>query len=149
MKILVSACLLGHNVRYDGKSKPSNQIIELSKNHELIPICPEFMGGFRIPHDPIENKNGRIVTKNAKDETAKLIKGSKIALDKYLVNNCAFAILKSKSPSCGRDYIYDGNFNNTLIMGDGFFTKILKENNIKIFNENEIEEINNYIEKLK
>jgi uncharacterized protein YbbK (DUF523 family) len=137
MKI-VSACLAGIKCRYDGTAKPNKKVIDLIKKGKAIPICPEQLGGLSTPRIPAETKNGRIVRKDGKDITAYFIKGAKEALKIAKMAGCKEAILKSKSPSCGVDYIYDGSFSGKLKKGDGIFTKLLKRNKIKCITAEEI-----------
>ncbi|MBT3395454.1 DUF523 domain-containing protein [archaeon] len=137
MKI-VSACLAGIECRWDGKSKPCQKVIDLVKTGKAIPICPEELGGLATPREPSEQKNNKILTKSGKDLTQEFESGAEKALRIAKLNNCTKAILKSKSPSCGSKKIYDGTFSNKLIEGEGIFTKILRQNGIKVLNEDEI-----------
>ena len=143
MKIGISSCLLGNKVRYDGTHKRNDELINLLDKHELIPVCPEIEAGFTIPREPIEIKNDKVITRNGKDVTDALISGSDKCLNKII--DCDFVILKSKSPSCGYKKIYDGNFSNNLIDGNGIFTDMCIRNNIKVFSENDIKLIREYI----
>ena len=127
MKIGVSACLLGDKVRYDGKDKRNDKLIKLLENHEIIKICPELLSGFPIPHEPIELLNNKAYTKDNKDVTKQLLKGSNKTYTK--IKDCDLIILKTKSPSCGYKKIYDGTFSNKLIEGNGIFTQICIDNN--------------------
>lgn len=142
---MISACLLGHKVRYDGSDKLNLELIELLKDHNLIPICPEFLAPFSIPHPPIEFKDGHYYTNEGDDVTTIFENGAQKALEECLKNNIDFVILKTKSPSCGKDFIYDGSFNGTLTIGDGAFSKLLKKHHIVSFKENELEAITNYL----
>ena len=137
MKI-VSACLAGINCRYNGGSKPNQKVIELVKKGEAIPVCPEQLAGLTTPRTPTEEKDGRIITKDGKDLTKEFQKGAQEALKIAKLSNCKEAILKSKSPTCGCGKIYDGSFSGNLINGDGVFTKLLKENNIKVITEEDL-----------
>ena len=138
-KIGVSACLLGHNVRYDGTNKMNNELIELIDGNIIIPICPEVLAGLSTPRTPFELVNNRDITIDNKDITNQLLSGSNIALEKVL--DCDFVILKSKSPSCGYKKIYDGSFSSKLIEGNGIFTNLLISNKIKVFSEEDFDEI--------
>ena len=138
-KIGVSACLLGHNVRYDGTNKINNELIKLIEGNETIPICPEVLAGLSTPRTPFELVNNRAITIDNKDITDKLLLGSNIALEKVL--DCDFVILKTKSPSCGYKKIYDGSFSSKLIEGNGIFTNLLISNKIKVFSEEDFDEI--------
>ena len=142
-KVAISACLLGENVRYDGSNKANKQIIELIKNHNIISICPEKI--LKIPHPPIELRNNRAINKDNQDLTDILTKSCINEFER--IKDCDFAILKSKSPTCGYKKIYDGSFTNSLIDGNGLFAKLLLENNIKVFTELQIEEIKKELSK--
>ncbi len=137
MKV-VSACLVGINCRYDGGSKPCQKVIELVKQGKAIPVCPEQLGGLTTPRVSAEQKDGKIITKDGEDVSAEFEKGAIEALKIAQLAGCDEAILKSKSPSCGCGKVYDGSFSGGLINGDGVFTKILKDNNIKVLTEEEI-----------
>ena len=140
-KILVSACLLGTPCRYDGKSKPNPEVQALEEQYELIPICPEVDGGLETPRLPCEVKGDRIIREDGQDFTEPFSKGAKIALMTAQQNNCKAAVLKEKSPSCGKNFRYDGSFQGKLIEGSGFTASLLQENGILVFSENEIEEL--------
>ena len=137
-KILVSACLLGLPVRYDGQSKVVEKIIELSKDNILIPVCPEQLGGLATPRLKCEIKDKRVTRFDGKDVTDNYLRGANITLEIAKLNKVDYSILKSKSPSCGKDLIYDGNFNGTLIDGDGLTCKLLKENGFVVYSEEDI-----------
>jgi len=137
MKI-VSACLAGENCRWDGKSCPCQKVIELVEKGEAIIVCPEQLGGLPTPRIPAEQISDKIYTKEGKDVTKEFYKGAEEVLKIAKKNNCQEAILKSKSPSCGSGKIYDGTFSGKLICGDGVLVKMLKENNIRVYTEEEI-----------
>ena len=101
MKILVSACLLGIDCKYNGKNNKNGKIIELLKDHELIPVCPEIMGGLPTPRIPAEIHQNKVIAKDGKDVTKQYQKGAKETLKIAKLYNCHIAILKEKSPSCG------------------------------------------------
>jgi uncharacterized protein YbbK (DUF523 family) len=133
--ILVSSCLAGINCRFDGRSKPNEYVINLVKRGLAIPVCPEELGGLSTPREPCEPYNKKIITQSGIDLTEKFKEGAKKALDIALANECKVAILRIKSPSCGCGLIPDGTFSNKLIEGDGILTKLLKENNIRVYTE--------------
>lgn len=139
MNILVSACLLGVACRYDGKSKEVTRIRQLLKNHNLIPICPEQLGGLPTPRVPSERINDRVINKNSIDVTLEYQKGAEEALRIAKIFDCSLAILKEKSPSCGCGKIYDGSFSKILIDGNGTTAELFLKNNIKVLNENSSE----------
>ncbi len=142
-KVLISSCLLGENVKYDGgnNSIADNHFIQKLKNlNLLIPVCPEVDGGLPIPRVPVEIMKNRAVNKEGLDKTAEFINGAKRALEQAIKAGVKMAIMKSKSPSCGSGQIYDGTFERKLISGDGITTVLLKKYGIKIFTEYQIEE---------
>lgn len=136
--IIVSACLLGVNCKYNGGNNCCEKVIKLQEKYNLITICPEVDGGLSTPRIPSEIIQDKVINKEGKDVTKEYNEGAKKALDKAKENNVRKAILKAKSPSCGCGYIYDGTFTNTLIQGDGVTTKLFKENNIEVLTENDI-----------
>ncbi len=140
-KILVSACLLGQPCRYDGRSKPCEKVIQLKERFRLIPVCPEVLGGLSTPRLPCELQNGRVIRKDGADATSFYEKGAQIALSLAKENGCKIAILKEKSPSCSPHLRYDGTFSGTLVEGMGVTAKLLSQNGILVFGENETERI--------
>lgn len=134
-KVLVSACLLGIDCKYNGKNNKNDKVIELLKDHDLIPVCPEIMGGLTTPRTPAEINKNEVITKDAKNVTKQYQKGAEETLKIAKLYNCKTAILKEKSPSCGCGKIYDGTFTGTLIDGDGITARLLKKHGIKITGE--------------
>lgn len=138
--ILISACLLGVACRYDGLSKPLDEKIlkRLREKYHLIPICPEIMGGLPTPRIPAEiNGNRRVFRKDGADVTENYLRGAAEALRLAKFFDCRLAILKEKSPSCGKGHIYDGSFTKTLTVGDGIAAEILQKNGISVIGETE------------
>ena len=134
-KILVSACLLGINCKYDGTNNKNDKVLEYLKDKEVIPICPEIMGGLSTPRVPSEIKDNKVITKDNVDVTDNFLKGANEVLYLAKLLNVKKALLKAKSPSCGIGEIYDGTFTHTKIEGDGITTRLLKENNIEVITE--------------
>ncbi len=146
-KILMSACFLGQKVRYDGDDcKLQQSIIKkwLAENR-IISICPEMAGGLPTPRPPSEIKGDRIVNTHGVDVTAQYQKGAELALALCQKHHINIALLKARSPSCGNQEIYDGSFTKTLIPGQGVTAKLLTKNGIRVFNENQLEEIVDWI----
>ena len=139
--LLVSACLLGENTKYNGKNNYIPLIEKIKERYNIITICPEVMGGLSIPRDPSEIINDKIINKKMKDVTEEYNRGAQLALNLALRYNCKKALLKEKSPSCGEKYIYDGTFTKNLINGMGITTRLLSSNNIVVYSENEIESL--------
>ena len=139
-KLLISACLAGINCKFNGENNLLDRGVldEISKRYHLLFVCPEVFGGLSTPREPAEMKNGLVVTKTAKDVSENFINGAKICLKIAKLNDCKKAILKARSPSCGSGQIYDGSFTKKLIFGDGIAAKLLKENEILVYSEDEI-----------
>ena len=140
-KILISACLLGINCKYNGKNNYNSLIEKLKEKYILIPICPEQMGGLSTPRNPSEIKGDKVISSAGDDVTTNFIAGANKALDIAKKENISIAILKEGSPSCGSNYIYDGTFTKTKVDGMGITARLLSNNNIKIYNENNFGEL--------
>ena len=140
MKIMVSACLLGYNVKYDGKNNLNEDLIEFLKDYEVISICPEVMGGLFIPRIPAEIIKDKVINKEGIDVTNEYNLGAEKTLEIAKENDIKIAILKENSPSCGSNYIYDGTFSHKKIDGNGITAKILRENGIIVLSENNYKE---------
>ncbi len=125
MKIVVSACLLGDNCKYNGGNNLNEKVVELCKNNEVIKICPEVLADAGVPRVPVEIKNGRIVNKDGIDVHEKYMSGISIAINKLENNDVDLVILQSRSPTCGVKQVYNGEFNKTLVSGQGLFAKEL------------------------
>ena len=135
MKLLVSACLMGICCRYDGKSVTDGLVYALRNRHQLIPICPEQLGGLATPRCPAEIKGGKVITKEGVDVTANYQLGAQMALKIAKDLGCRAAILKERSPSCGCGEIYDGSFSGTKTVGNGITAKLLIQNGICVVGE--------------
>ena len=141
MNILISGCLLGLKCRYDGKEKKLPEIEKLIEVYNLIPVCPEQLGGLPTPRIPAERVNNKVVNQAGVDVTKEYQLGAEEALKIAKLYNCKKAILKEKSPSCGCGKIYDGTFSKNLIVGNGVTTDLLLKNGIEIFGESEIDKL--------
>lgn len=137
--IIVSACLLGCRCRYKGDSCKNDSVIALAESNVLIPVCPEQLGGLPTPRNPSEIINGNIIMRSGKDVTEEYQKGAEEAL--YLAKQfrADFAVLKSKSPSCGHGMIYDGTFSGNLVPGNGVTASLLETNGIPVYSEQDLE----------
>jgi uncharacterized protein YbbK (DUF523 family) len=142
MNILVSACLLGLDCRYKGDNKYSEKVAALSENHNLIPICPEQMGGMSTPRDPVERVGGKAMDITGRDVTEQFQKGAEEAAKLARQFHCKAAVLKSKSPSCGMGLIHDGSFSGGLVRGIGFTAEKLFSEGVEIFSEENAEKVN-------
>lgn len=126
MKILVSACLLGENCKYDGGNNYSEKVANFVKGREVIRVCPETLAGLGIPRTPIEICGDRVISKTGEDVTECLIYAVKAILSQIADEDIECAILKSRSPTCGVRQIYDGTFTGTLTDGSGILAGALK-----------------------
>ena len=139
-KILVSACLLGDKVRYDGRGNYHPNIKYILENFDVIPFCPEVEGGLPTPRIPSEITNDEVINKEGRNVTRQFSLGADKALTVIKYFNIKTAILKENSPSCGVHNIYNGKFQNKLIEGQGITTRALIEQGVKVISENEIEQ---------
>lgn len=137
-KILISACLLGFDCKYNGGNNrmADAEIAALRERFELIPVCPECCGGLPTPRTPSERLGDRVVSKTGADVTEQFEKGARAALGLTRHFGIKTAILKANSPSCGSGTIYDGSFTGTLVPGDGVTAELLKKHGIKVTDEN-------------
>ena len=131
MKIAVSACLLGINCKYNGGNNYSEKVAALSSDNEIIPVCPEVLGGLPTPRDSSEIADGVVKHKNGESVDDEFRKGAAAALDIVKKNHVELVVLQSRSPSCGIKEVYDGTFSKRLIPGEGVFARLLRENNIR------------------
>ena len=141
MKILISACLLGLPCRYDGASKPQPWVEALARRHELVPVCPEQLGGLPTPREPSERQGDRVVMRGGADVTEQYRRGAEEALRLYRMLGCEAAVLKERSPSCGYGRVYDGTFTGTITDGDGVTAELLARNGIPVYGESRAAEL--------
>lgn len=139
--ILISACLLGSKVRYDGQAKEYKNIRKLLDYYDIIPICPEVDGGLKIPRPKAEIVGNKVMNEKGKDVTSFFNDGAYKALQVTQFKNVAFVILKEGSPSCGSNFVYDGTFSGKKIPGQGVTAKLLKKSGIHIYSENDIPDL--------
>ena len=134
--IAVSECLRGTPCRYDGKSKKNEAVCALAERFELIPVCPEVLGGLPTPRDPSERLGERVVSCRGADVTQQFEKGAQAALLLAKRYGCTKALMKEHSPSCGSGLIYDGSFSGKLVEGDGCAAELLKAAGVSVVGEN-------------
>lgn len=140
MKILVSACLLGKNCKYNGGNNLNQGVLEFIEGHEVIGVCPEQLGGLSTPRLPAEIVDGVVTNKEGVSVDAEFRKGAQAALAAALENKVDLAILQSRSPSCGVKEIYDGSFSGKKIKGQGVFAKLLSAHGIKVLDAEDVAE---------
>ena len=150
IKVLISACLLGDNVKYSGGNNLTLELVILLEkyNVDIVKVCPECFAGLPIPRVPSEIKETKVFSKDGRDITEEFLSGAEKTFKIAKENQIDFAILKERSPSCGSSYIYDGSFSGKVIQGQGLTVRKLNEENIVIFSEENLEEIEKYLQVL-
>lgn len=142
MNILISACLLGVNCRYNAdRLQVSGDVLKLMEKHTLIPVCPEVFGGLSTPREPSEIRGVRVYAKSGLDVTDNYMRGAQEALRLAQLYGCKIAVLKERSPSCGAGAVYDGSFCGRLVEGEGVTALLLMNNGIKVYGESNCLEI--------
>lgn len=139
--ILVSACLVGINCKYNGGNNFNEKIYKLVREGKAIPLCAEQLGGLTTPRTPCEIKyiDGKrcVINANGVDVTEEFERGANEILNLVKKMNIKKAILKSKSPSCGKGKVYNGNFENVLVDGNGILAQLLVENGVEVINSDD------------
>ena len=141
--LLVSACLLGVNCKYNGgnNSLPSQPLAALEERYRLVPVCPERDGGLPTPRVPSERRGSGVFNREGEDVTAPFRRGAELALETAKARGCRMALLKERSPSCGAGAIYDGSFTGRVIPGDGITAELLRKNGLTLLGETEVEKL--------
>ena len=158
--ILISACLVGERVRYDGgvRKQIDDDIRWWQSRKQLISLCPEVSGGLPVPRPPAEIEKGvgcdvlcgnsDVIDVESRTVTPAFLKGAKKAMGLVRKYRIRVAVLKDGSPSCGVTYIYDGSFSNQRIPGNGVTTALLQKNGVRVFSEHEITRVEKYVSQL-
>lgn len=140
MTILVSACLLGENCKYNGGNNLNERVLRYLAGHEIIPVCPEMLGGLPSPRKPVEWRDGHAVTRDGDDWTAEFRLGVARAMALIGDRPIDLAILQSRSPTCGVKQVYDGTFTGRKIPGQGALAKALAERGIPLMDAEDVPE---------
>jgi len=142
-RVLVSACLLGQPVRYDGQSKGivSDWLTALGVEGRTLAFCPEVAGGLLTPRPPAERQGERVLTASGLDVTTEFDRGAELALALCQAQGIRFALLKEGSPSCGSGRIYNGRFEGVSVTGEGKTTALLRRHGINVFSEDQLAEL--------
>ena len=138
MKIMVSACLLGENCKYSGGNNRDENVLRFIDGHEVIPVCPEVMGGLPTPRPPAEIIHGEVINREGKSVDEQYRRGAQMALEIAQREKIDLAILQSRSPSCGVKEIYDGTFSGKRIHGQGVTARLLSEHGFKLIDREEL-----------
>lgn len=145
-RVLVSACLLGTHCRYNGSGVLDEKVRGLMDAAQLVPVCPEILGGLATPRPPAERIGELVVTAGGEDVTAQYKKGAKEALNLAELFGCCCAVLKERSPSCGCGRIYDGTHSGTLADGNGMTAEYLLKAGIRVFGESGVSGCREFLE---
>ena len=140
MVILVSACLLGENCKYNGGNNRNERVLRYVQGHEVIPVCPEVLGGLPCPRKPVEWVGERVLTRDGDDCTENFRIGVQRALEVIVDQHVDLAILQSRSPTCGVKQIYDGTFSGVRIDGQGALAKALAAQGIPLMDAEDVPE---------
>ena len=140
-KILISACLVGDNVKYNVGNNLTPKLDALLEKYELIPFCPEVEGGLSTPRSPAERIGERVINQDGEDVTDSYLKGAELAFNICLYLKIKKVSLKEKSPSCGSKIIYDGTFSHKEISAMGVTAEYLKEKGIEVYSEDDIDSL--------
>lgn len=139
MKVLVSACILGENCKYNGKSSRNQRAIDYLKDKEIIPICPEILAGMKTPRPCAEIVNGIVMDENGNNVHLEYVRAVEKALIQMKNEDIDLVILQSRSPTCGVNQVYDGSFRGTLTAGMGLFAKALKQKGYRVIDVEDLE----------
>ncbi len=132
MKIMVSACLLGENCKYNGGNNRNDELLRFLEGHEVIPVCPEVLGGLPVPRMPAEIAGGTVISRDGTSVDAEFRRGAEAALDAAGKEQPGLIILQSRSPSCGTKEIYDGTFSGKLVPGEGIFAAMARKAGLNV-----------------
>lgn len=137
MKYAISACLVGTCCKYNGGHNRNEKLIEFLKDKDYILVCPEVTGGLPTPRAPSEIVGTRVMNTLGQDVSEEFLRGAQIEFNKVVEEEVDVAILQPRSPSCGKDKIYDGTFQGKLVDGDGIFVQMLKKEEITVYTSEE------------
>lgn len=138
MKVLVSACLVGRNCKYNGGNNYNERVITFLKGKEIVEYCPEVLAGMGIPRTPIEIVNGILMDRNGNNTDAAMRQAVSRALEEIQEMGIDCAVLQSRSPTCGVNQIYDGSFSGKLIDGQGIFARALLDAGYRVIDAEDI-----------
>lgn len=139
MKVLVSACLLGRNCKYNGGNNYREKVVEFLRGKEVIEVCPEMLAGLGVPRTPIEIRDGEVVSRDGNSVDTAIRAAVAQVLQDIRDEQIECCILKSRSPTCGVHQIYDGTFTGTLIDGAGVLAQALKEAGYRVLDDEDLQ----------
>ena len=139
MRILVSACLLGENCKYNGKNNRKETLLRRLQGHEVVPVCPEVLGGLGVPRPCVELRDGVAYNQYGENVDAAFHAGVDKALAQIAGQQIDLVILQSRSPTCGVKQIYDGTFSKHLIDGQGMLAAALQARGYRLADVEDID----------
>lgn len=139
MKVLVNACLLGENCKYNGGNNFSPAVAEYLREKDVLPVCPELLAGLGCPRVPMEIVDGVLMTRDGRNVDAVMREAVALALERLRGEEIGCAILQSRSPTCGVNQIYDGSFSGRLVAGMGIFAKALHKAGYRVIDAEDIQ----------
>jgi uncharacterized protein YbbK (DUF523 family) len=139
VKVLVSACLLGRNCKYNGGNNYREKVEEFLRGKEVIEVCPEMLAGLGVPRTPIEIRDGEVVSRDGISVDTAIRAAVAQVLQDIRDEQIECCILKSRSPTCGVHQIYDGTFTGTLIDGAGVLAQALKEAGYRVLDDEDLQ----------
>ena len=140
MKIMVSACLLGENCKYNGGNNRNEALIRMLSGHTVLPVCPEVLGGLPVPRPPAEIVNGIVMNREGVPVDAAFRNGAEKAMEQAKKEQPDLIILQSRSPSCGVKEVYDGSFSGKLISGRGVFAGLAQKAGFRVLDAEDFPE---------
>jgi uncharacterized protein YbbK (DUF523 family) len=153
-RILVSACLIGWPVRWDGGAKTLHHplLTQWAEEGRLVPLCPETAGGLAVPRPAAEIESGadaaavlagraRIVDAAGGDHSAAFREGARVAVATARVRGCRYALFTEGSPSCGVELVADGSFSGKRKIGEGVTAAALRAAGIAVFAATDVEKL--------
>ena len=138
MKIMVSACLLGENCKYNGGNNLNPELLRLLSGHTVIPVCPEVLGGLPVPRIPAEIAGGTVINRDGISVDAAFRRGAEKALESAAAEQPDLIILQPRSPSCGAKQVYDGSFSGTLVRGKGVFAEMAMSAGFRVMDAEDV-----------
>lgn len=138
MKVLVSACLLGRNCKYNGGNNQSPRVMEFLRGREVIPVCPEELAGLGVPRTPIEIVDGVVKDRDGNSVDGAIHRAVAEILEQIRDEDVQCAVLKARSPTCGVRQVYDGSFTGKLIDGSGILARALMDAGVRVLEDEEL-----------
>ena len=138
MKVLVSACLLGQDCKYNGGNNYDPKVVEFLQGREVLPVCPEVLAGLGTPRTPVEIVDGIVTDREGNCVDGPVREAVRKILEDIRDEEIGCAILKSRSPTCGVKQVYDGSFSGRLVDGAGVLAQALMDAGYRVIDAEEL-----------